>query len=317
MLCDTRPVTPDTATSPRPATLLGLTAILLWSASVALVRSTGERLGPATAGAIVYVLAGAGLLIVRAARGGAMLAPHLPPRYLYGCGALFVGYTIAFFLALGLSASREQALEVGLLNYLWPVLTLVLSVPLLGSRARPTLWPGTALALLGVALVTLQGSGTSLDAWLASSRSPLAAALGLAGAVAWALYSNLVRRWGPRAGAGAVPWFLLASGAAFLVIALARAAPPHLTARALVECAALALVTGLGYLFWERAMRAGDHTLVAAASYLMPLLSTLVSCVYLRIAPAGALWLGCVLLVAGSLASWASVRPATSPLGER
>ena len=304
---------PDPSTSCRPATLRGLVAILLWSASVALVRSTGERLGPVTAGAIVYLFAGAGLLIVQAARGEATRALRLPPRYLYGCGALFVGYTIAFFLALGLSASREQTLEVGLLNYLWPVLTLVLSVPLLGARARPALWPGTALALCGVALVTLQGAGLSLDAWLASSRSPLAAALGLAGAVVWALYSNLVRRWGPRDGAGAVPWFLLASGVTFLAIALARAAAPHLTARALAECAALALVTGLGYLFWERAMRAGDHTLVAAASYLMPLLSTLASCVYLRVVPAGALWLGCVLLVAGSLASWASVRPATSP----
>ena len=308
---------PHASASRRHATLLGLLAILLWSASVALVRSTGERLGPVTAGAVTYLLAGGGLLLVRAARGEATPALRLPPRYLYGCGALFVGYTIAFFLALGLSASRVQTLEVGLLNYLWPVLTLVLSVPLLGFHARPTVWPGATLALGGVALVTLQGPGTSLDAWLASARSPLAAALGLAGALAWALYSNLVRRWGPRAGGGAVPWFLFASGVAFLAIALARAVPSRLTAAALAECAALALVTGLGYLFWERAMRAGDHTLVAAASYLMPLLSTLVSCVYLRIAPAGALWLGCVLLVAGSLASWASVRPATPPPGER
>ncbi len=301
--------------SRRRETLLGLVAILLWSASVALVRSTSERLGPSTAGAIVYVLAGGGLLIARAALGRTTFAPRLPRRYLYGCGALFVGYTIAFFLALGLSASREQTLEVGLLNYLWPVLTLVFSVPLLGFRARPTLWFGTALALLGVTLVTLQGSGVSLRAWLASSRSPLAAALGLTGAVAWALYSNLVRRWAPRVGADAVPWVLLASGAAFLAAALARAAPPHLTASALAECAALALVTALGYLSWERAMRAGDHTLVAASSYLIPLLSTLFSCAYLRVAPAGALWLGCALLVAGSMTSWASVRPATSPAG--
>jgi drug/metabolite transporter (DMT)-like permease len=317
VLCDTSPVPPHTATSRRLATLLGLTAILLWSASVALVRSTGERLGPVTAGAIVYLLAGGGPLATQAARGEATPALRLPPRYLYGCGALFVGYTIAFFLALGASASRVQTLEVGLLNYLWPVLTLVLSGPLLGYRARGTLWPGAALAILGVALVTLQGPGTSLHGWLASSRNPLAAALGLAGAFAWAFYSNLVRRWGPRAGAGAVPWFLLASGAAFLVLALARAAAPRLTAGVLAECAALALVTGLGYLFWERAMRAGDHTLVAAASYLMPLFSTLVSCLYLRVAATGALWLGCALLVVGSLVSWASVRPAAAPRGGR
>lgn len=274
---------------------------------MALVRSTGERLGTVVAGAIVYGLAGGGLLAAQAGRGHGGRSEPLPVRYLFGCGALFVGYTIAFFLALGLSASREQTLEVGLLNYLWPVLTLLLSVPLLGFRARSMLWPGAVLAVLGVTLVTLHGAAPSLAGWLASSRSPLAALLGLAGAIAWALYSNLVRRWGPREGAGAVPWFLLASGAAFAAIALLRRAPVHLEPRALAECAALAFVTGLGYRFWEEAMRTGDPTLVAAASYLTPLLSTLVSCAYLGVAPGAWLWIGCVLLVAGSLLSWASV----------
>jgi drug/metabolite transporter (DMT)-like permease len=302
-------VAPSRPASRRRATALGFVAIVLWSASVALVRSTAERLGPAGAGAIVYLLAGGGLVAARLLRGGAARALRgLSRRYLLGCGALFVGYTIAFFLALGLSSSRVQTVEVGLLNYLWPVLTLVLSVPLLGFRAGPWLWPGMALALGGVLLVTAQGTGTSWQAWLGSARSPLAAALGLVGAVAWALYSNLVRRWGPRDGGGAVPWFLLASGLAFLLIALLRAAPVPLAPRTLAECAALALVTGLGYLFWEEAMRAGDHTLVAATSYLMPLLSTLVTCAYLRVAPTATLWLGCGALVAGSLVSRASVR---------
>jgi hypothetical protein len=40
------------------STLLGIAAILLWSATVALARSIAERLGPLTAGAAVYLAAG-------------------------------------------------------------------------------------------------------------------------------------------------------------------------------------------------------------------------------------------------------------------
>jgi len=61
------------------------------------------------------------------------------------------------------------------------------------------------------------------------------------------------------------------------------------------------------YALWDRAMRRGNLLLVAACSYFTPLLSTLVSCGYLGVEPGGRLWLGCVVLVAGSLLTWRSV----------
>ena len=99
-------------------TILGSSAILLWSATVALARSISERIGPATAGASVYLTACVFL-------GGDFFLKErffkklqkLPPRYLFGCGTLFVLYTVTLFLALGLSANRPQTIEVGLLNY--------------------------------------------------------------------------------------------------------------------------------------------------------------------------------------------------------
>jgi len=57
-------------------------------------------------------------------------------------------------------------------------------------------------------------------------------------------------------------------------------------------------------------MRKGNQMLVAACSYLTPFLSTVVSTLYLHVAPAVRLWLGCALIIAGSVLSWRSVRPA-------
>jgi len=69
----------------------------------------------------------------------------------------------------------------------------------------------------------------------------------------------------------------------------------------------------LAYAFWDRAMRRDNVTLVAAASYLAPLLSTALSVMYLRVALGWNLWLACGLIVAGAaLAQVSVVKPATA-----
>jgi len=60
-------------------------------------------------------------------------------------------------------------------------------------------------------------------------------------------------------------------------------------------------VTGAAYIFWDHAMRRGDMVLVAALSYLTPLLSTLFSAVYLGVVPAPAIWVACALVIAGAV----------------
>jgi len=299
-------------------TILGLAAILLWSATVALARSLAERLGPLTAGAAVYLGAGACL-------GGQLLATErsfralrgLPRRYVWGCGALFVLYTLTLFLALGLAADRRQTLEVGLLNYLWPALTILFSLVLLGRRASLALIPGTLLALYGIVLVLTPDTAVSGGALAAGFRSnPGAYGLGIVAAVTWALYSNLTRRWAePDTGAGAVLLFVLATGLAFWLLRLLRPESGAWGIRAAAEAAVLALATALAYVFWDRAMRAGDVVLVASCSYLTPFFSTVVSSLYLGVWPGASLWLGCGLIIAGSLVSWRAVRPPGAEAG--
>jgi drug/metabolite transporter (DMT)-like permease len=294
-------------------TLLGIMAILLWSATVALARSISERLGPLTAGAAVYLAAGGflGLHLFWRERSFRTLR-RLPRRYVFGCGGLFVLYTLALFLALGLAADRRQTIEVGLLNYLWPTLTILFALVLLGQRAGVGLIPGTLLALCGVFLVLTQGAAVTWTSFAMNLRgNPVAYGLGAFAAVAWALYSNLTRRWGGPDGRGAVLLFTLATGLAFWLGRLFHPEAGTWGVRVAAEVALLALATGLAYVFWDLAMRAGDVALVASCSYLTPFFSTVVSCLYLRVRPGLSLWVGCALIIAGSFLSWRSIRPAT------
>jgi drug/metabolite transporter (DMT)-like permease len=107
------------------ATAGGAVAVLLWSTTVAIARSLSEQLGPVTAAATVYSISGiiAVAALLCGNRSGRRIV-RLPARYLVGCGALFVGYMLLLFLAIGWAGKRQQVLELGLLNYLWPILTL-------------------------------------------------------------------------------------------------------------------------------------------------------------------------------------------------
>jgi drug/metabolite transporter (DMT)-like permease len=74
-----------------------------------------------------------------------------------------------------------------------------------------------------------------------------------------------------------------------------------------LEAASLGLATVLGYVCWDIAMRKGNLVLVAAFSYFIPFLSTLLSSLYIHVTPGLTLWLGCVFIVVGSLMSWKGV----------
>ena len=133
---------------PIAGTAAGILAIVLWSTTVALVRSLTEQLGPLTAAASVYVVGGlASGVRFLLSPGHLKFLFQLPRKYLFGCGALFILYMIALFGAIGFSKDRIQVLEVGLLNYLWPPLTIIFSLGLLNRRANWILIPGTLLAV--------------------------------------------------------------------------------------------------------------------------------------------------------------------------
>jgi drug/metabolite transporter (DMT)-like permease len=297
--------------SRRLDTALGLAAILLWSTSVAFGRSLGEQLGPLTTASLIYLLGGLLGTGVLTLSGRLPALRALPRRYLLGCGALFCAYMASLYLGLGLAATHSQVLQVGLLNYLWPTLTVLLSVPVLGLHAGPLLVPGALLATAGVFLAlgvgTMPGQSPTWSAasqargWANLAQNSLPYLLGLSAAVSWALYSTLSRRWASQAAGQAVPLFMLCTGLLLGGARLLVDEPTQWSPRAVSELAYMVVGSNLAYAFWERAMRRGDIVLVAAASLLTPLLSTLVSTLYLDARPGPRLWIGCAMVIAGAV----------------
>ncbi len=294
------------------ATLAGFLAVLLWSGSVALTRSLTEKLGALGAGAWVFTLSGALILAFELARNPGETRARFRAitfRYALVCGGMFMLYALAYNLAIGLAHDRRQAVELALLNYLWPALTILFSLAMRLMRASWGVYPGIGIALTGVFLVMTSGGELTWHTFAKhAAGNPVAYAAALAAGISWALYSVFVRRWAPSRGSS-VSLFLLASG---LVLGLVNKAFPFkaepVSLFLIAETAALVVATAAAYGLWDLAMRRGQVARVAAVSYFAPVLSTFFSCAYLHVTPEPRLWIGSAFVAGGSIACWLSVR---------
>lgn len=112
--------------------------------------------------------------------------------YLVGCGFLFVVYMVCLYVAIGFASDRQQVLEVALINYLWPALTLAFAIPILKKKVRVWLVFGVFLGFVGVFLATFSGESFSWRTFAENMAvNYLPYAFAFVAAVSWALYSNL------------------------------------------------------------------------------------------------------------------------------
>lgn len=177
--------------SKRNATRCGLLAIAMRSMSIALIRSISSTFGPAGGAALIYTLGSALLLILL----GKPRPRSTSWLYLVIGGGLFVTYDVCMSLALGYAQSDTQAVEVSVVNYLWPCLTVLISIWMNGQRARWLIVPGSTFAVFGI-LWVVAGDGLSIDRLVASIGSnPLSFGLAFVCAVSFSLYCNITRRY--------------------------------------------------------------------------------------------------------------------------
>jgi drug/metabolite transporter (DMT)-like permease len=217
---------------------------------------------------------------------------------------------VCLYVAIGFASDRQQVLEVALINYLWPALTLVFAIPILRKKAQVWLVFGVFLGFVGVFFATFSGESFSWRTFgenMAANYLPYVFAF--VAAVSWALYSNLSRLWGGQTESGGVPLFLLLSGLVFVSLRAFTPEDTRWTFRSMLELVYMMIFpTALGYVFWDEAMRKGRIILVASLSYLTPLLSAVIAIVYLGVRAGWNLWIGCILVVAGAAVCKLSVK---------
>ena len=254
--------------------MLGLAAVLAWATSASCVLWIGRQVGVWQYLAIGNLIGCIGQVVFYRMLGrGPRSLFVLPPR-LWAVSVLgFVFYSICYATGLLSAASDAQAVGVGLMNHLWPVLTVVFSLFLVPS-ARMTFRLGLALVLAFGGLV-FANQHAMIQAGMSSAGLPYLLG-GLAG-ISWALYSALIARWrdwGQR---------YATAPAGFLMVSIAGAIGCLLTggwrpvdARTWMAFVYLGLIpNAAGYMLWEMALHRAPATTLGLMASATPVLSTL------------------------------------------
>src|SRR5476649_1473870 len=276
----------------RTATLIGLTAILMWSLLAALTVATG-KIPAFQLAAMTFAI---GALIASASwiwRPDAFKALRPPPlAWIVGVGGLF-GYHALYFLALRFAPPAEA----GLLNYLWPLLIVLFSSLLPGERLAPHHVIG---ALLGLAGTVLLFAGNNSGGFAPGQVPGLIAAF--VAAFVWAIYSVMSRKLSS-VPTDAVAGFCLAT--ALLAAAVHGVVEvtiwPDTPAQWLAIVALGVGPVGAAFYAWDIGMKRGDIRVLGAASYATPLLSTAFLIMAGFAKPSASLATAAVLIAGGGL----------------
>ncbi len=282
------------------ATSLGILALTFWSMNVAITRVIGEAHHFGMPG-LSFTLAGAVLLVFD-------LVHRTPPPwrstarkpFWFLGGLAFLAYMVFYVLGVSWSADRRLALPLGLVNYLWPSLLLVMLPFFFACRVdRRFLAIGVALCRTGGGLALLWGMDLGEILVMGQAEWP-AFLLMFACAVLWAFYSLAARRWG--GDANGTGWFFLASGMCLLLMWRLGGGELHFTRAMLAPFVIHSLLaTAAAYLMWDIGARRGDIGVLGALANFLPLGSVLFGSWYLGEKNTPGLWLGCVLVTAGAL----------------
>lgn len=286
----------DDALSPiarrRKATLIGLSAVLMWS-TLGLFSAASGKVPPFLLNGLCFGLFGLLALVSMGFRPGAFKALRQPPGILlFGTAGLF-GYHFFYFTGI----RNAPPVEANLINYGWPLLIVLFSGLLPGERLRWYHTLGALLGLSGVALLVTRGAGLSF-----SGAYALGYAAALAAALFWSSYSVLSRRL------SAVPTDTVA---AFCIVTSVLSFACHLAFEETVwpaspsewgAVAALGLFpVGLAFYVWDHGVKHGDIQVLGAAAYAAPLLSTLLLIVFGFGTFTWAVGTACALITLGAL----------------
>jgi len=272
------------------ATLIGCAAIALWGL-LALLTDMSGNVPPFQLTFMTFAIAFALGAAQFAATGRDFSVFRQPARvWLNGVLGLF-GYHALYFAAMRFA----PALEVSLINYLWPVLIVALSALSPGERLQRRHLLGVALGFAGVA-VLLAGNGGLRP----SGQSLLGYALALSCALVWALYSVLSRRH------SAAPTQLVTGycGATALLSLVCHLLLEETVYPAPAQWLPIALLgvgpVGLAFFAWDRGVKKGNLRLLGTLSYGAPLLSSVVLLCFGRAEWRWTLLAACLLIAAGS-----------------
>jgi drug/metabolite transporter (DMT)-like permease len=271
---------------------------------VGLIHSVSELLGPIGGIAMIYTSASA-LLIVTF---GVPKIKTFPWKYLLIGGFLFVAYEMSFALAIGYAKNGAQAIEVNIVNYLWPCLTIVFAIIFTKQKSTLLIIPGLALSFLGVCWVLGGEKGLDLSVMISNIKSnTFSYVLAFVGAFIWAAYCIVTKKLAEGKN-GTTLFFILIAIVLWVQFFISGGVALNLSIRAIIYVLMAGCAVGFGYASWNFGILYGNVSILASASYFTPILSSLLASLFLNVPLSVPFWQGVFMVCLGSVLCWQATK---------
>ncbi len=287
------------------ATAIGFVALLLWSAIIGLIKEVSAAFGATAGAAMIYTLAAVFLLLTMKW----VPLSKFPKKYLIFGGFLMVAYELCLALSVGYTTNPRQAIEVGMVNYLWPTFAMIATVIFTAKQANWLMIPGIILAMTGIVWVLGGDKGFNvMEMWGNVQTNPLSYGLAFLGALLWAAYCVVTIRWAK--GVNGITLFFMMVAVVLWIKFFVSGDPVKMTFTfsAIIYLVLAACAMGFGYAAWNVGILRGNVTVLAGASYFIPVLSSALSSVLLATVLGVSFWQGAAMVCAGSVLCGLSTR---------
>ncbi len=274
--------------------LLGITAILLWATLGLFTVLTGDIPPFELVSISFFVASFIGVIMLKVQRHSFSLLFKVPlGAWVIGIMGLF-GYHFFYFFAV----KNAPAVEANLLNYLWPLLIVLLSSFLPNERLRWFHVLGALLGLAGAFLLVSKNGSLELD-----SQYTLGYTFAILAAFTWSSYSVISKKLS-HIPTYSVTGFCIATAILSLLCHLAfeQTVIPSFTQLIAAIILGLGPVGGAFYV-WDYGMKNGDIKVLGSLSYFTPLLSTFLLILFSTAQMSSTIAIACLLIVCGSLIS--------------
>lgn len=283
------------------ATLIGLSAILLWSLMAGLIKKVSMLLGADLGITLVYSCSALLVLLI-------FKLPNLrkiSKKYLFWGTLLFCGYELSFAFAIAYAENAQQSIEVNIIHYLWP--SLMVMAFILVQELKFSIWVifGLLLSIIGIIYIQTGESGLDLNQVIENFKSnPISYILALAAAIIWSIYCVITKKMSE--GNNPISIFFIFTAIILWIkfLWVEELLVPSLNLITTLYIVSAGLAVGLGYAAWNIGIMRGNITILVAATYCSPILSSLSAMLILQTDLSVSFWKGTCMVIVGSFICW-------------
>lgn len=284
------------------ATLIGISALLLWSTLVGLLRLSTEKFGPIYTVTYVYTLSAIILYFTY----GLPNFKKSSKKFLFISSLLFVIFELCFAFSITLSSSSEKSIEMNIIFSIWPTLIILMLALLKEEKVNLLTLLGVIVSFTGVVLVNYHQGLNFIDNF---KKSPTSYILIFIAALLWAVYCIYTKK--KSNGTNAISLYFILTAIALWILTFFTQGfnfPSIQSSFSYMIIFINALFFAMGYLAWNVGVIKGNMPILIMLSYFSPILSSIFSALVLSSVLSSNFWYGAITVTTGSLICWYSLR---------